>query len=50
MQDTYQDNPDDQIDQGDDSEASAGHQRPRIGDQAFLDMTDRKNEDFVYIY
>lgn len=23
---------------------------PRIGDQAFLDLTDRKNDEFVYVY
>ncbi|KAF2173485.1 hypothetical protein M409DRAFT_15766 [Zasmidium cellare ATCC 36951] len=34
--------------ESDDVEADA-HQA-RIGDQAFLDLTDRKNDEFVYIY
>lgn len=25
------------------------HQHPRIGDQAFLDLTDRQNDEFVYL-
>lgn len=50
MQATYQNNSDDQLDQDEDPEASAGQQHPRVGDQAFLDLTDGKNEDFVYIY
>lgn len=28
----------------------AGAHHARIGDQAFLDLTDRKNDEFVYIY
>ena len=31
-------------------DAEAGTQHVRIGDQAFLDLTDRKNDEFVYIY
>jgi hypothetical protein len=23
---------------------------PRLGDNAFLDLTDRKNDEFIYIY
>lgn len=23
---------------------------PRIGDQAFMDLTDRKNDEFIYVY
>jgi hypothetical protein len=30
-----------------DNEVEGG---PRLGDQAFLDLTDRKNDEFVYIY
>jgi hypothetical protein len=30
-----------------DNEVDGG---PRLGDQAFLDLTDRKNDEFVYIY
>lgn len=30
--------------------AEAGANRTRIGEQAFLDLTDRKNDEFVYIY
>lgn len=33
-----------------DDDAEAGTQTARIGDQAFLDLTDRKNDEFVYIY
>lgn len=25
-------------------------QHTRVGDQAFLDLTDRKNDEFVYVY
>ena len=32
-----------------DPEATPGH-HARIGDQAFLDLTDRQNDEFVYIY
>lgn len=32
-----------------DVEAHHSH-HGRIGDQAFLDLTDRKNDEFVYIY
>ena len=32
-----------------DPEARPGH-HTRIGDQAFLDLTDRQNDEFVYIY
>lgn len=49
MQDNYQNNSEEHLDEDADSEANAGH-RPRVGDQAFLDLTDRCNEDFVYIY
>lgn len=50
MQDTYQNNSEEQLGESEDAEANADHQRPRVGDQAFLDLTDRTNEDFVYIY
>lgn len=30
-----------------DNETEGG---PRLGDQAFLDLADRKNDEFVYIY
>lgn len=33
-----------------DTEALPNHHRHRIGDQAFLDLTDRQNDEFVYIY
>lgn len=46
MQDNYQNNSSEEL-EGD--AGSEGHQ-PRVGDSAFLDLTDRKNEDFVYIY
>lgn len=51
MQDRYQDNSNDLLegDSGSDSEANVGH-RPRVGDHAFLDWTDRENDEFVYIY
>ncbi|CAK1367266.1 unnamed protein product [Cercospora beticola] len=43
MSNEYQD-----VDDAVDSEA--GEQHARIGDQAFLDLTDLKNDEFVFIY
>lgn len=43
MQSTYHDADEQYIDSG------AIEQHTRIGDQAFLDLTDRKNDEFVYI-
>lgn len=31
-------------------EGNVATEGPRIGDNAFLDLTDRKNDEFVYIY
>lgn len=51
MQSTYQNNAEEQdADEDLDSEAHAEQQHGRVGDRAFLDLTDRCNEDFVYIY
>lgn len=46
MESEYHD-ADEQLETGD-FEADA--RRPRIGDNAFLDLTDRTNDEFVYIY
>ena len=33
------------------NESTSGQEaREEIGDNAFLDLTDRKNDEFVYIY
>ncbi|KAF7195056.1 putative transporter [Pseudocercospora fuligena] len=52
MESKYQDN-DGEIDVTSgvaEGQVEAGAQHARIGDQAFLDLTDRKNDEFVYIY
>lgn len=47
MQDDFQDD-DEQQTSGDFGETPPAY--TRIGDQAFLDLTDRQNDEFVYVY
>ncbi|KAK1024893.1 hypothetical protein LTR33_017833 [Friedmanniomyces endolithicus] len=53
MEDTYHD-ADEQVDvdvglaEGDEKVATRRHDR--LGDDAFEDLTDRQNDEFVYIY
>ncbi len=52
MQDQYHDagdQPEDEITSVAEGEAQLGH-HVRIGESAFLDLTDRKNDEFVYVY
>lgn len=52
MEDTYHDVEDEEIDPN--SRVAEGNveaqNRARVGDQAFLDLTDNRNNEFIYIY
>ncbi|KAK5170284.1 uncharacterized protein LTR77_004871 [Saxophila tyrrhenica] len=53
MEDKYHDadeQPEDAVTGLAEGEAQVGGRHVRIGEQAFLDLTDRKNDEFIYVY